>query len=177
MYKLKFFCSQQITIGKVSFTTVVQNFQEHWMLNKKKNVLAFHKKKWWSYLTSFQIILKLKNLISTIFWDMNGPHSLISQKVDHKCFRSFSIPYILDLRFFSSPIIFLDRPAVARTFFSICKSRSSGRFISMSSANPIVTCKKKKRMWMICLLQKDYLLQKQIETLKRISQEALKSNF
>lgn len=44
MYKLKFFCSQQITIGKVSFTTVVQNFQEHWMLNKKKNVLAFRKK-------------------------------------------------------------------------------------------------------------------------------------
>lgn len=44
MYKLKSFCSQQITIGKVSFTTVVQNFQEHWMLNKKKNVLAFHKK-------------------------------------------------------------------------------------------------------------------------------------
>lgn len=41
MYKLKSFCSQQITIGKVSFTTVVQNFQEHWMLNKKKNVLAF----------------------------------------------------------------------------------------------------------------------------------------
>lgn len=44
MYKLKFFCSQQITIGKVSFTTVVQTFQEHWMLNKKKNVLAFRKK-------------------------------------------------------------------------------------------------------------------------------------
>lgn len=44
MYKLKSFCSQQITIGKVSFTTVVQNFQEHWMLNKKKNFWPFVKK-------------------------------------------------------------------------------------------------------------------------------------